>query len=296
MTDYSRALAQGSLAYTIWGAFGLYFTLLADVPSVEVLAHRVVWCLVITVGLILLLGHKARFLSVLKQPRSLAWLTLSSILISFNWGIYIWAVAQAQVIEASLGYFLSPLIAVLLGRIFLGERLSTLQKVSVGFAAVGVLWQLVALGKVPWIAISLASLFGFYGLIRKQLNVDSLTGLTVETLLVMPLALGYWVWLEQQGISNFSSHSLYLIGAGLFTAVPLLLFASAARNLPLSTLGFLNYIAPTLQFLSAIFILNESFSVGRLISFSFIWIGLILFSLHLVKESSDSRKNARKAA
>lgn len=296
MSDYSRALTQGSLAYTIWGAFGLYFTLLAEVPSVEVLAHRIVWCLIITVGLILITGQQAKFLAVLKQPRSLAWLALSSILISLNWGIYIWAVAQAQVLEASLGYFLSPLIAVLLGRIFLGELLSPLQKLSVVFATIGVLWQLVALGKVPWIAISLASLFGFYGLIRKQLNVDSLTGLTVESLLVVPLAIGYWIWLEQQSLSHFSDYWLLLIGAGLFTAVPLLLFASAARGLPLSTLGFLNYIAPTLQFLSAIFILGESFSIGRLISFSFIWIGLILFSLHLVQESRAARKAAQKPA
>ncbi len=285
MSDYSKGLLQGSLAYLIWGSFGLYFSLLSAVPSTEVLAHRVIWCLVITLAMILLSGKQDKLFRVMKQPKILLWLCLSSILISGNWGVYIWAVGHQQVIEASLGYFLSPLIAILLGRIFLGELLTPLQKASVAFALIGVLWQLVGLGRIPWIALSLSLLFGFYGLIRKQVEVDSLTGLTVESSLVVPIALGYTYMLSSEGSSHFDTYGIYLIGAGMVTAIPLLLFASAARKLPLGTLGFLNYIAPTLQFFSAIYILNESFSTGRLISFGFIWIGLILFSIHLYKLS-----------
>lgn len=288
MTPYNRGLLQGSLAYVCWGAFGLYFTLLAAVPSTEVLAHRAIWCFVITLGLIFFLNKQARLIQALKKPKTLLWLSLTSILISLNWGIYIWAVAQQQVIEASLGYFLSPLISVLLGRLFLGESLSKLQKLSVILAAIGVSWQLIALGQVPWIAISLASLFGFYALIRKQLAIDSLTGLTLETLLILPIALGYWFILAEQRIDHFDTHAVYLIGAGLMTAVPLLLFASAAKSLQLSTLGFLTYIAPTLQFMSAIFILGEPFSAGRFVSFSFIWAGLVFYSMHLYRESRKS--------
>ncbi len=289
MSPYNKGLANGTAAYTIWGVFGLYFTLLAEVPVFEVLAHRVIWCLVFTLGLIVIRGDLAKLTRIIKQPKIVLGLALSSLLISLNWGVYIWAVSQQQLIEVSLGYFLSPLISVLLGRVFLREHLSKLQLTAVAFALVGVLWQFVALDRIPWIAISLASLFGFYGLIRKQINVDSLTGLTVETMIIFPIALTYWYLLSSQGIGHFDSYSMYLVGGGLLTAIPLLFFAAAAKALPLSTLGFLNYIGPTLQMLSAIFILGEPFSSGRLISFSFIWIGLLFFSIHLFRQSQATR-------
>ncbi len=289
MTTYSQGILYGLGAYTIWGAFGLFFTLLADVPSDEVLAHRVIWCLLIVIGLILISGKLRVTLDILRQPKTLGWLTLTSILISLNWWIFIWAVANKEVIQASLGYFLSPLIAIILGRIFLGERLNALQKVSVVLASLGVLWQLWALGKVPWIALSLSSLFGFYGLIRKQTQVNSISGLTVETLLVAPIALGYVYYLGTQGQNHFMSHPWKLIGSGLMTAVPLLLFASAAKRLPLSTVGFLNYLAPTLQIISAIFILQEPFPLQKMISFMFIWAGLIVFSISIYKQLKTAR-------
>lgn len=284
MKSYTKGLFQGVGAYTVWGAFGLYFTLLADVPSDEVLAHRVIWCLLIVVGLILLMGKTRSTLALVRQPKILGWLTLTSILISVNWWIYIWAVANKQVVEASLGYFLSPLIAVLLGRLFLNERLNRFQQISVSLAAAGVLWQLVVLGRVPWIALSLALLFGFYGLIRKRTAIDSISGLAIETLLVAPLALFYLSWLSSQGQNHFDSHPFLLIGSGLMTAVPLLLFASAAQRLPLGTLGFLNYLAPTLQFISAIWILNEAFEMQRLVSFALIWAALIVFSISIWRD------------
>lgn len=289
MTTYSQGLLYGLGAYTIWGGFGLFFTLLADVPSDEVLAHRVIWCLLIVIGLILISGKLRVTLDILRQPKTLGWLTLTSILISLNWWIFIWAVANQEVIQASLGYFLSPLVAVILGRIFLGEQLNRLQKVSVVLASLGVLWQLGALGKVPWIALSLSSLFGFYGLIRKQTQVNSISGLTVETLLVAPIALGYIYYLSAQGQNHFMSHPWELVGSGLMTAVPLLLFASAAKRLPLSTVGFLNYLAPTLQIISAIFILQEPFPLQKMISFMFIWAGLVVFSISIYKELKTAR-------
>lgn len=284
MKSYTKGLFQGIGAYTVWGAFGLYFTLLADVPSDEVLAHRVIWCLLIVAGLILLMGKIRSTLALVRQPKILGWLTLTSILISFNWWIYIWAVANKQVLEASLGYFLSPLIAVLLGRLFLNERLNRFQQISVSLAAAGVLWQLVVLGRVPWIALSLALLFGFYGLIRKRTAIDSISGLAIETFMVAPLALFYLSWLSSQGQNHFDSHPFLLIGSGLMTAVPLLLFASAAQRLPLGTLGFLNYLAPTLQFISAIWILNEAFEMQRLVSFALIWAALIVFSVSIWRD------------
>lgn len=289
MKSYNQGLLYGTGAYTIWGGFGLYFTLLADVPADEVLAHRVVWCLLIVAGLILLSGKLKSTLDIMRQPKTLGWLTLSSVLISLNWWIYIWAVAQKEVIQASLGYFLSPLIAVLLGRIFLGEQLNRLQKISVALACAGVLWQLVALGRFPWIALSLSTLFGFYGLIRKRTAVSSVSGLTIETLLVAPLALGYILLLTQQGQNHFDSHPWALVGSGLMTAVPLLLFTSAAKRLPLSTVGFLNYLGPSLQILSAIFILQEPFPLQRMISFLFIWAALIVFSVGIVREIKSAR-------
>lgn len=289
MRSYTQGLLQGTGAYTIWGAFGLYFTLLADVPSDEVLAHRVIWCLLIVAGLLLVTSKFQSTLALMRQPRTLGWLTLSSILISLNWWIYIWAVAQKEVIQASLGYFLSPLIAVLLGRIFLGEKLNNLQRISVALATIGVLWQLIALGRVPWIALSLSSLFGFYGLIRKRTPVNSISGLAVETLLVAPLALAYVYWLSMEGQNHFGSHPWALVGAGLMTAVPLLLFASAAQRLPLGTLGFLNYLAPTLQIISAIFILQEPFPLQRMISFMFIWAALLVFSISIYRDLKSAR-------
>lgn len=283
--EYRQGLFQGSLAYIIWGCFGLYFTLLAEVPADEVLAHRIVWC-VLFVGLLILLQRKIRSTwTMLTSKKTLFWLTISSLLISGNWWIYIWAVGSGQVIAASLGYFLSPLVAVLLGLIFFKEQLNRLQKASVFFASVGVIWQIVAIGEFPWIAVSLSLLFGFYGVVRKQIAVDSVSGLLIETLIVLPVALIYLSLLNNQGIDHFGAFTWELIGAGVMTAVPLILFASAARKLPLGTVGFLNYIAPFMQFLSAVFILNEAFGVERFISFAFIWVGLIVFSVDLYRKA-----------
>jgi len=294
--EHRQGLLQGTLAYLIWGCFGLYFTLLAEVPADEVLAHRIVWC-GLFVGLLILLQRKIRSTwTMITSKKTLFWLTISSLLISGNWWIYIWAVGSGQVIAASLGYFLSPLVAVLLGLIFFKEQLNGLQKISVLFAAIGVMWQIAAIGEFPWIAVSLSLLFGFYGVVRKQIAVDSVSGLLIETLIMLPIALIYLALLNTQGVDHFGAFTWELIGAGVMTAVPLILFASAARKLPLGTVGFLNYIAPFMQFLSAVFILNEAFGIDRFISFSFIWVGLVVFSIDLFRKSrANSMVQTKKA-
>lgn len=288
-SDHTTGLFQGTLAFVIWGVFGLYFTLLAEVPSDEVLMHRILWCIVFVGILVLFQGKLYSTFALLKQRKLVAWLALSSLLITGNWWLYIWAVGQGRVLDASLGYFLSPLFSVLLGWLVFKETLNPWQKMALALAAIGVGWQIIALGLIPWIAIGLASLFAVYGVIRKQVPVDSISGLLIETSIVLPIALVYLTYLTQQGNTHFNDYTWELIGAGLMTAVPLIFFASAARKIPLSTLGFLNYIGPIIQFLSALFILNETFGVDRFISFAFIWSGLVVFSIDLYQKSKQHR-------
>jgi len=289
-SDHTKGLFQGTLAFVIWGVFGLYFTLLADVPSDEVLMHRIVWCIVFVGILVLFQGKLLATFALFKQPKLLAWLSISSLLITGNWWLYIWAVGQGRVLDASLGYFLSPLFSVLLGWLIFKENLNPPQKIALVLATIGVAWQIVALGLFPWIAVGLASLFAVYGVIRKQVAVDSISGLLIETSIVLPIAIVYLTLLTQEGNTHFNEYTWELIGAGLMTAVPLIFFASAARKIPLSTLGFLNYIGPIIQFLSALFILNETFGVDRFISFAFIWPGLVVFSYDLYRKTKQNRQ------
>lgn len=288
-----KGLSYAMLAYGIWGGFGLYFHLLAQVPATEVLIHRILWSSLFVFGVLLARRQVGRVGAILKTPRTVAWLLLSSVLISGNWGLYIWAVSQARVIEASLGYFLTPLISVLLGVIVLKETLSRAQLLALVIATAGVLWQVVEHGSAPWIALTLGFLFAFYGLIRKQVEVDALTGLLVETALMLPVALIALEYLTATGRNHFDANSaLLLIGAGVLTAVPLLAFASAARLLPLSVLGFANYLTPTLQFISAITLLNEPLDSTTLTSFSLIWVALAIFSQDLYRTYRNQRQQA----
>ena len=284
-----KGLIEGTLAYLIWGSFGLYFTLLAPVPSDEVLAHRIIWCILFVVALLAYQHKIGSTLAIFKNWKTLGWLTISSLLISGNWYVYIWAVGSGQVLAASLGYFITPLLSVLLGGIFFKERFNKLQIIAFCLAVVGVLWQVFAMGIFPWIALSLGILFAFYGVIRKRVAVDSVSGLLVETAIVLPLALLYVNHLNQQNTDHFAEFWLPLVGSGLMTAVPLILYAAAARKLLFSTLGFLNYIAPIIQFLSAVFILGEEFSLNRFISFAFIWAALVVFSINLMRQAKKRK-------
>jgi chloramphenicol-sensitive protein RarD len=268
-------------AYVIWGCFPLFFSLLSSVAAGEVLAHRVIWSLLATLLIILLLKRRQALWQLLHQPRALAWLALSALLIASNWLIFIWSVGQQRVLEASLGYFMTPLVSLVLARILLKEKLHIWQALAGWLAAAAVLWELYSLGSLPWIPLSLALTFGFYGLVRKQQPVDGMLGLTVETLWMLPVAmvwLGWMLWAGQNlQFGESMQLSLLLMASGVVTATPLLLFAAAAQRLDLSVVGFIMYVNPTMQFLSAVLILNEDYPPQRLITFALIWAAMLLF-------------------
>lgn len=280
-------------AYILWGCFPLFFNLLAHVPAMEVLASRVLWSFIATFALILLVGRTAPVLQILKNRKSLAWLSLSALMISANWLLFIWAVSQRHVLESSLGYFITPLVSLLLGRLVLKEHMHPLQALAGVIAALGVAFELFALGSLPWVSLLLALTFGLYGLIRKQQPVDGLNGLAIETLLVLPLALLWFGWQLASGTPLHFGHdwytSLLLMASGVVTAVPLVMFAAAAHRLDLSVIGFIMYINPTLQFVMAVFVLDEPYTPQRLITFLIIWIAMGFFVTGLWRASARNR-------
>ena len=272
----------GLLAYGIWGFFPLYFRQLAGVPLLDLLANRVLWACVF-VGLLLSLRRQwGKVLAVFRTPRQFAMLALAALLVSSNWLIFLWAVAQQQVVASSLGYFLTPLVNVLLGLVVLKEKLNRLEWLAVGLAVAAIGNELVALGSLPWVSLALAATFGCYGLVRKQVPVDAISGLWLETLSILPLCLLYALWQASQGQAVFSGHTpstaALLIGAGVLTALPLMAFAAATQRLDLATVGMLMYINPTLQFVTAVWIFGEPLQTARLLSFALIWLGLFVFS------------------
>jgi chloramphenicol-sensitive protein RarD len=275
-----RGLLLAISAYGIWGCFPLFFTLLANVSAFEILAHRIVWAYVFTGLVILGMGRRKQLAALIANRRALAWLALSAALITINWLVFIWAVTAGRVLESSLGYFLTPLVSLFLGRLLLKESMNRLQVIAGSIAAVAVLFELVAIGRLPWVSLTLAGSFGLYGLVRKMQPVDSLNGLQVETMIVLPLALLYLAWLWSSGQMVFAQNltdSTLLIAAGALTAVPLLLFAAAAQRLDLIVVGFIMYLNPTLQFLTAVFILDEAYPPQRLLTFVLIWIAMGFF-------------------
>lgn len=270
-------------AFIIWGFMPLYFKLLQTVPAPEIVACRVLFAVPV---LAVLIGVKDRFRSLrvlIGAPRNAKYLALSAALISCNWLTFIWAVTHERVLETSLGYFINPLVSVLLGVIFLSERLRPAAVFAVGLAAAGVGYLVVVYGSLPWVALVLAFSFGLYGLIRKNTAVDSLTGLSVEITLIAPVAIGYVVYAHQTGSVSFGhgpwTINLWLVIAGPLTILPLSLFAAGARRINLSTVGFLQYIAPTLTFLSAVFLFGEPFGQAQLITFTCIWTALFIFTV-----------------
>jgi len=281
-SEAATGLGYGILAYLIWGFFPAYFKLLSSVPALQVVAHRIVWSLLFLLLLISWLGKASAIRAAIKDRRSLLILVATSVLIATNWLVFIIAVGHAQVLQSSLGYFMTPFVSVLLGFLFLHERLRRLQIISIVLAACGVVLLTVQYGHFPWVSLILAATFGSYGLLRKVVTVDALTGLTVETLFLAPVAAGYLLFLYWHGSSSFPApdtriNSL-LMFAGIATAVPLLLFASAARRLKMATIGFLQYITPTLHFLLAVLAYGEPFTMSHLGSFALIWIGLGCYS------------------
>jgi chloramphenicol-sensitive protein RarD len=278
-------IVQASLAYVIWGLFPLYFRLLQGVVALEVLAHRVVWSLVFLVGVLTVRRQWAWLGPAVRQPRVLGLFLASSALIATNWYVYIWAIGHGRVVDASLGYFITPLVNVLTGWLVLKERLRPLQWAAVATAAAGVAWLTWAQGTLPWIALILAASFSTYGLLRKTATLGALEGLTLETLLLGPLALAGLGWAITQGRADFPGATLDLQGllvlTGPLTAVPLLLFAAGARRIPLSLLGMLQYIGPTIQLALGVWLFHEPFAGARAQGFVIIWVACALFSLEL---------------
>ena len=276
-------IVYAALAFVWWGLFPLYFRLVTTVPAPEVLAHRVVWCLLVLAAVLTWRRQWGWLLQVVRQPKVLAAFAASALLIGANWLAYIWAVLHGQVVEASLGYFITPLVNVLLGVTLLHERLRRGQWIALTIAACGVLWLTVQAGRAPWIALSLAMTFGGYGLLRKIGALGALEGLTLETLLLAPLALlvlGLATW---HGSASFPAPdaftNLWMIALGPITAVPLLLFAAGARRLSMATLGIVQYIGPSIQFALGVWVFNESFSPARLAGFACIWLALVIYSV-----------------
>jgi chloramphenicol-sensitive protein RarD len=268
----------------------LYLKTVRAVPLLEVLSHRVVWAFVLLLPLVWRQGQLGAILADVRRRRTLAILATSTVAIAMNWLVYIWAVNHNRVLEASLGYYINPLVNVLLGVVVLGERLDRPVRVAVGIAAVGVAWLTIRLGQAPWIALALAASFGLYGLMRKLAPVGALAGLTIETALLLPLSAGYLAWAVLTGGSAFLAGrptlDLLLLLAGPVTAIPLLCFARAARRLPLSTLGFLQYLSPTLQFLLAVLVYGEPFDGSRLVAFGFIWTALAVFAAYSARRGT----------
>ena len=291
MSDPGRerrtGLAYGLAAYGAWGVFPIYLKAVRTVPILEVLCHRVVWALAILLVLTGVRGELRAVADALRHRRALLVLSGSTVFIALNWLVYIYSVTHDRILESSLGYYINPLISVLLGVVLLRERLEPLMKAAALLAAAGVVWLAIGLGQLPWISLVLAFSFGLYGLLRKIAPVGALIGLTIETLLLAPLAAGYLVWAEARGRATFLSGrwgiDVLLLLAGPVTAIPLLCFAAAARRLPLSTIGFMQYISPTLQFLLAVTVYGEPFDRARAGAFACIWVAVALFAFDSVR-------------
>ncbi|KIA80551.1 transporter [Chromobacterium piscinae] len=269
-------------AFVCWGLFPLYWKPLHSVPALQILCHRIVWSALFVALVLSALRQWGDLREALRRPRQLGVFALSSTVLSLNWLIYIWAVNAGHVVEASLGYFINPLVNVLLGRLVLSERLSRPQKLAVGLAAAGVAWLTFSAGALPWIALSLAATFGLYGLLRKMAPLPSLPGLALETFLMSPLALAALLWFAWRGDGAFGhlgwQGDLLLVGAGVVTAVPLLMFAAGARRLKLATVGVIQYIGPSIQLALGVLLYGEPFGPDRALGFALIWAALLLYS------------------
>jgi chloramphenicol-sensitive protein RarD len=275
-------ILSAALAFFCWGLFPLYFHALQAVPPLQILAHRMLWSLLFLL-IVLTVRRQWAWLAIVRQPRVIASFVASAFLLSANWLVYIWSVNNGHVIEASLGYFINPLVNIMFGFFLLKERLRPAQWGAIGVAALGVAWLTWQAGTVPWIALVLAASFGGYGLMRKTAALGALEGLSFETMVLFPLAAAYVGWLTWHGENAFintpsDGTRLLLMAAGPLTAIPLLLFASGARKIPLSVLGLLQYLSPTLQFLLGVWVFHEAFSMARLAGFAVIWAALALYA------------------
>ena len=291
MKSYKLGLIFGISAYTIWGLFPLYWPLLEPSGSIEIVAHRSVWTLLFCLIALTASQQLRSTFHLMKRWTVTLKLVATSILISINWIVYIWGVNHGHVVECALGYYINPLIIIAFGVLLLKERMRRLQWVSVGIATVGVIVLTIDYGRPPWIALTLALSWGSYGVIKKQLGIPALQGLTIETLLSLPFYAGYLLFLTKQGTSHFGHSAgltILLMSAGVVTAIPLLLFNGSGNRLPFTIIGLLQYITPTLQFIIGVSLRHEKMSLGSWIGFFIIWGALFARGLDLVKSSASS--------
>jgi chloramphenicol-sensitive protein RarD len=282
-----RGLLVGATAYGLWGAFPLYWPLLEPGGAVEILAHRIVWSLITMGVLVVVMRRRTQLLSILRTPRTFRLLLLAALVISFNWGTYIYGVNSGRVVETSLGYFINPLVTVLMGVLILGERLRPLQWVALGVGGLACAVLTWDYGRPPYVALVLAFSFGTYGLAKKTAGAGAVESLTFETAVLMPVALGYLVWLGAAGDGHFTTdgvgHALLLTTAGIVTAIPLICFGFAATRVSLTSLGLLQYLAPILQFVLGLLVFDEEMPVGRWIGFALVWVALTIFTFELIR-------------
>jgi len=287
MNDHASVrggLWVAAASFVLWGLMPLYWHLLKIVPSLQIVMHRIVWSALLVAGWLVWKQGSGWLRATLARPRAAWMLALSGTLIAFNWGLYVWAVNAGHVVESSLGYFINPLVSVLFGVVFLHERLNRVQWLSVALAATGVAWLTWQYGQPPWIAIGLALSFALYGLIRKLVAVDSVSGLGVESIYLFLPALAVLLWTETHGTGHFASGwglgvDALLVFCGVLTALPLIGFAYAVRRVPLSVVGLMQYIAPTIQFLLGVLVFGEAFDRDRATGFIFIWVALAIFAI-----------------
>jgi len=300
VAETRRGFLLGAAAYTMWGLFPLYWPLLEPAGAIEILAHRIFWSLTVMLALVAVTRRSGRLRAVLRDRRRLLILAMAAAVITVNWGTYIWGVNNKHVVETSLGYFINPLVTVLMGVVILGERLRTLQWVAMAIAALAVVGLTVEYGRPPWIALVLAFSFACYGLAKKKANTGAVESLTVETMVIGPVALIYLLFLTGSGQSHFTGHGtlhvLLLVGTGVATAIPLICFGAAATRVSMTTLGLLQYLAPTIQFALGVFLFGEPMPSMRWVGFGLVWLALALFTFESVRHRRRTLRLAAEAA
>ncbi len=290
--DNLRGYVFAVSAYGLWGFLPLYMKLMAHLSPFEVLAHRVLWSVPVAGAVLFALGRTRDLMEALRTPRMLAMGAVTAALVSMNWGVYIWAILNDQALEAALGYYINPLFSVFLGRVLLGERLSPAKWLAIALATAAVVVLTVDAGQVPLVAVALMLTWGFYAYFKKSLPIGPNQGFLLEVLMLTPAAVAFVAWAASSGSGSFAvqtADTWLLLGCGVVTAVPLMLYANGAKLLRLSTIGILQYIAPTMIFLIAVFVFGEPFGTARAIAFPLIWLALFIYSAALLREARDAR-------
>lgn len=291
--DSPRGFAFALGAYLMWGFLPIYMKWMAHIPTLEVLSHRVVWSVPVALAILVWLGRTGDLMRALRTPRMLVMAGVTAALISLNWGIYVYAIQSGQALEAALGYYINPLFSILVGRLLLGEQLDPLRWTAVGLAALAVAVLTYEAGRLPLVALALTLSWGFYAYFKKSLPIGPNQGFALEVLLLTPFALGWLVWLHASDASHLwqgvVTDDLLLIGCGVITAVPLMLYANGAKLLRLSTIGITQYLVPTLIFLSAVFLFGEPFGTARAVAFPMIWGAMVLYSVALIRNARAAR-------